>query len=104
MSYIKNKSMKKSKLMHIPLYLRDKDSGDFAQVIEQNGDEVFAYYIDLSRGRYSASIGSISVNLKNDLDCVEVLTPEVCEKLHSKLHMIRQRNVKEALALSRKSK
>jgi len=96
--------MKKSKLMDVPLYLRDKDSGQFAQVIDKEGDEVFAYYIDLKQGRYSAGIGSITANLKDDLDCVEVLSPEVCEKLHSKLHMIRQRNVREALALSRKSK
>ena len=80
--------------MKIPLYLRDKDSGQFAQVIEQEGDDVFAYYIDLKQGRYTASIGSITANLKDDLDCVEVLSPELCETLHTKLHVIRQRNIK----------
>lgn len=77
----------------VPQYIQDLGNGRFAEVVEDDGENIFAYYIDPTIGRCSAGIGSIQT--EKDDPFIVFLSDELCAKLFIKLKEIREKRVKE---------
>ena len=86
--------MKKSHI--IPQYVRDLDDGTFAEVVEDNGHECFAYFINMKTGKANATVGSVQFT-KGD-GTVEMLDDTLCGMLHDKIALIQKKIIKDMYA------
>lgn len=76
----------------VPQYIQDLENGKFAEVNEDDGNEIFAYYIDPTIGRASANVGSICAK-KND-PLVQFLNDDLCVKMYKRLSDVRKKRLK----------
>ena len=72
----------------VPQYIQDLENGRFAEVVEDDGESIFAYYIDPTIGRASAGIGSIAT--ERDDPFIQFLSDELCVKMFMRLREVRK--------------
>lgn len=80
--------MARKKLDKVPQYVQDLENGAYAEVVEDNGNEMFAYYVNPVTGWANGSRGSFT--FEKGEDWVQVLSPELNMKLYLKLKEVRE--------------
>tara|TARA_R110001592_G_scaffold302993_2_gene575089 strand:- start:227 stop:466 length:240 start_codon:yes stop_codon:yes gene_type:complete len=72
----------------VPQYIHDLENGKFAEIIEDDGEMIFAYYINTKTGITSPSVGSINTE-KND-PFISFLSDQLCVKTYMRLKELRK--------------
>lgn len=72
----------------VPQYIHDLESGKFAEIIEDDGETIFAYYIDAKTGITSPSVGSITTEKTDPF--ISFLSDALCLKTYMRLKELRK--------------
>ena len=80
--------MSRYKKEKVPQYIHDLENGKFAEIIEDDGETIFGYYINTKTGITSPSVGSITTEKSDPF--ISFLNDALCLKTYMRLKELRE--------------